>query len=512
MKKRWRSVLTVVGVALIFIGGCKTKQVKKTAPPPEKKVVIERPKDLNYSWQGFPQPAPTPQDAKILIEKRIPRKSKPNQEFTFTIDVRNNADFAVTKLVLTERIPAGFKMIRSTPSPDKKKGMLVWDLGALRPGQKRTISVSGKISSPGAARYFGDTDLNFDLEQSESVVEVIQPKLEFYANYPKSVIITEKIPVELSFKNSGKAPVLGTKLIQTLPKGLLTYEGKSKIDIWIGDLQPGQTKNHVLDLRAEKTGNYKITLVAVADEGISAKTDVAFKVTKPELQISGDAPRKRFVGNIISYNIDVKNVGDANTKEVRIKMNLPEGTSLTSADEGGQAVGNSVVWKIKSLYPGEKKKVVAKVVANKIMTARVVATAETLGTEPVEAVMVTDVAGVAALLGRLIDINDPVPLGENEIYEITVTNQGSLPATKIKVKCYLEDTMEFVKSTGATKSTLKGKVLTFNPLPALAPHSEAKWRVHVKALKEGDVRFTIKIESDQLTRPVEILEATHFYE
>jgi hypothetical protein len=75
----------------------------------------------------------------------------------------------------------------------------------------------------------------------------------------------------------------------------------------------------------------------------------------------------------------------------------------------------------------------------------------------------------------------------------------------------LEDNMEYVKSTGASKGSLKGNVLTFAPLPALAPYAKAVWRITIKAVKEGDVRFTARIESDQLKRPVVLKEATHFY-
>jgi uncharacterized repeat protein (TIGR01451 family) len=496
------SCSVLLGLIIAF-SGCKSKPKQVKAPP--------SPPDISYSWQGFPLPAPTPQDSKILIEKRVPKKIKPNNKFSFTIDVRNNAEFAVSQLNLKEKIPSNFKLIKATVPPVTKKGFLEWDLGELRPGQKKQIVVTGQVTSPGAARFFGDTDLDFALGENVTVVEVINPELMFKVSDPGTVIINENIPVKLTFKNEGKAPVVGIKLIHTLPKGLLTAEGKSKIDLDIGDLDAKGVKNKTLMLKAKKTGRFNTSLVAVASEGVSAKADLSMKVTKPELEISGKAPKKRFVGNIIPYEIDVKNVGDAVTNKVTVFMNLPEGTSLTSAGEDGTVNGQTLVWKIKSLHPGESKKLLAKVVANKIMVARAVASAETNGAGSVDAVMVTDVAGIPALLGTLIDVNDPVPVGENEIYELTVTNQGSLPATKIRVSCILEDNMEYVKSTGASKGSLKGNVLTFAPLPALAPYAKAVWRITIKAVKEGDVRFTARIESDQLQRPVELKEATHFY-
>ncbi len=516
MRKRWVMLCSVLGL-IIGLSGCATKEVAPPPPKPKPKPVVKqkpkpKPMDMSYGWQGFPQPAPTPESSKILIEKRVPRKIKPGQQFSFTIDIKNNADFTITELNLSERLPAGFKMSGCSLSPRKKGNSLEWNLGDFRPGQKKQIKVTGTVSIPGAARFFGNTDLDFDMGETSSVVEVIMPKLDFGLSKPGTAIVQEPIPVKLMFKNDGQAPVIGVKLINTLPKGLLTAEGKSKIDLEVGNLKPHQSKVVDLKLKAEKTGNFKINMVAVAGEGISARASTSVKVTEAKLEISGKAPRKRFVGKIIPYEINVKNVGDAITKKVVVRMDLPEGASPTSAGEDGKVRGRNLIWNIKSLHPGESKKLVAKVVANKIMMARVVASAESGHSKPVQVAMVTDIAGIAAVLGTLIDKNDPVPVGEDEVYELIVTNQGSLPATKIKVSCFLEDSMEYVKSSGASKGTMNGSKLTFAPLAALPPQAKAVWRITVKAVKQGDVRFKVQIKSDQLHRPVELSESTHFYE
>jgi hypothetical protein len=86
----------------------------------------------------------------------------------------------------------------------------------------------------------------------------------------------------------------------------------------------------------------------------------------------------------------------------------------------------------KFLKTWRNKKVTAITVVNKIMNARAVATAEAKAADKVETAMMTDIDGVAGLLTTLVDTNDPVPLGDNEIYVITADNTGSLDATKIK--------------------------------------------------------------------------------
>ena len=108
----------------------------------------------------------------------------------------------------------------------------------------------------------------------------------------------------------------------------------------------------------------------------------------------------------------------------------------------------------------------------------------------------------------MVDISDPIAVGNNETYVITATNQGSAPDTNIRITCTLENTQQYVSSSGATTGSSAGSTITFAPLATLAPKAQATWRVTVKAVKAGDVRFTAVMNTDQLTRPVQETEAT----
>ena len=73
--------------------------------------------------------------------------------------------------------------------------------------------------------------------------------------------------------------------------------------------------------------------------------------------------------------------------------------------------------------------------------------------------------------------------------------------------------MQYVSSTGPTEGSVSadGKTITFAPLPTLAAKAKADWKVIVKALNSGDVRFKVSMIEDCLGRPVEETEATNFY-
>jgi uncharacterized repeat protein (TIGR01451 family) len=290
-----------------------------------------------------------------------------------------------------------------------------------------------------------------------------------------------------------------------------------------------------------KTGLYKNKFVVVAKDGVSANASIETFARRPQLKLNLSAPSMRFVGNVIKYNIKVSNIGDGNANNMQTKLQIPDATAFISANEGGKLEkGNTIVWETTSLQPKESKELVARVKAKEIRKVKAVAETSAFAAKPQEASVETSIEGIAALLLKVDDINDPVPVGETETYVIKVTNQGSLPATNIRISCDLEESMEFEKSNGPTKAAIagaegegaailmrkagkvvksssisgelkKGKILVFEPLSSLAPGKEAVWQVVIKALKAGDFRFNVNVISDQLTRPVNENESTTFY-
>ena len=495
-------------ILIISTAGCATKKVIVATKK-------EKSSNISYAWLGFPQPCPTPQDAKILIEKTSPRVVKPGQLVEIKISLKNNEEYPIDKITIEEKMPSEFKPRSITPKPTSSgDGIYTWEIENIKPRQQKTITITGKIDETGTIRYTGNTVLDFVVSgkpEGETIVAVVAPGLGFDLEAPVVAVIDEKIPVVFTLRNTGTAEVKGAKLVHTLPPGILTYVGRSKIEINAKNIGIDESKQFGYYLKGTKKGNYKTTFTAVAEDGISVSATMNLKITVPELNIKLDAPKKRFVGDFISYKIDVKNSGDSAAEKPVVSLSLPEGVSLSSVNENGDVSQNQVTWDIDSIHPGQSKTFIAKVVAKKISTARAVATVK-LNSKEQESAVTTDIAGIAALLCKLIDKNDPVPVGDNEIYELTATNQGSLPATKIKLTCYLEDSMKYIKSSGATKGSLNGNLLTFEQLPLLEPQADAKWRIEVKAVKSGDVRFKAEVISDQLTRPVVLVEPTHFYE
>ena len=81
----------------------------------------------------------------------------------------------------------------------------------------------------------------------------------------------------------------------------------------------------------------------------------------------------------------------------------------------------------------------------------------------------------------------------------------------MQVVATLPDEEEFVKAGGATEATADGKKITFAPVAVLKPKQSVTWTVEVKAIKAGDVRFKVELNSDSLTKPATENEPTRLY-
>ncbi|HRT24697.1 MAG TPA: CARDB domain-containing protein, partial [Anaerohalosphaeraceae bacterium] len=174
--------------------------------------------------------------------------------------------------------------------------------------------------------------------------------------------------------------------------------------------------------------------------------------------------------------------------------------------------GNVITWNVGDLAPGASKQFTVSYVPSSLGKLSNTASAKAVCAQDVSKSASIEIRGIPALLLEVIDVSDPIEVGQNETYVITVTNQGTAPATNLKVTCTLEDSMQFVSAEGATQpASTAGQKVVFAPLASLNAKATATWKVTVKALKEGDVRFGVVLNADQLERDVQETESTHFY-
>ncbi len=239
--------------------------------------------------------------------------------------------------------------------------------------------------------------------------------------------------------------------------------------------------------------------------------DLGPDLRTPILTIECNAPDAVSIYRPVRVCLTVKNVGDAPDELVTVTLPIPEGAIFVRPTGDTHAAARRVVWRISNLAPGASKQLCADFNAPQPGSLTFESSARSAVARPVETWCSTRVSGIPAVLFEVVDIEDPIEVGQQDTYELSVTNQGLTTLTNVKIVCTLESSQQFVSCTGATTAQAQEHIITTAPLAGLSPKDTAKWQVVVKSLAPGDVRFTAELTSDQFKRPINETEATHQY-
>ncbi len=231
----------------------------------------------------------------------------------------------------------------------------------------------------------------------------------------------------------------------------------------------------------------------------------------PILGLACSMPESVLPSRPLQVCLTLSNRGDAAGEQITVTLPIPAGTVYAGPDAGDHPAARNLVWRFPALAPGASKELCVDLAAAEPGPVTFTASACDNGGQTVETQCISSVSGVPGVLFEVIDIADPIEIGQPNTYDLSVQNQGTSPLHNLKIVCRLEESQQFVEGGGTTTATAAGNVITFAPLVELAPKATAGWQVVVKALAPGDVRFAAEVTSDECRRPVSETEATRQY-
>lgn len=510
--KRSLIAACVAGLAAIFLSGCACMEASPAPAPAPKpqpmKVsgtcpVVTTAAGVTTAKMAIPTGEVN--SSVVLLETTTPSEVYVGDSVDYKMTVTNLTDCPLADVVLTSMIPANFDLKASAPQAQiNKDGEAIWMLGDLAGKESKSVTVRGVPTAAGS--FISCSKVDYRPVLCTSFVAVA-PKLTLKKSMTSEALLCDPIKITLVVANAGTGTLRDVKVVDTLPDGLTT-QGQTTFDA--GELAAGQSKTFELTAKASRTGSFTNSAVATAG-ALKAEDKASVIVRQPVLGITKTATKSQFAGRDIVYDIKVTNSGDAAAANLVVTDELPAGVTVVSASNGGVVGQGKVTWTVASLAPkGEAAfQVTVKAAAQGTLTNK--ATAVAACADAVAASATTTVVGKPAILLEVIDVEDPISIGGEETYVITATNQGTMDDNNIKIVCKLEDNEAFVSCGGATEGTHAAGVITFKPLPALAPKAKATWTVKVKGVKVGDVRFSVEMTTDQLQRPVIETEATQIY-
>lgn len=228
----------------------------------------------------------------------------------------------------------------------------------------------------------------------------------------------------------------------------------------------------------------------------------------PALTLSCNAPAEIPTGRAVEVCLTLINHGTAPAETTTITLPIPPNVRVASRTDSAVVTTNQLIWKIAPLAPNQGKQVCAVFKAAQPGTLNFNARAASTGTNQATTACETRIVGVPAILLEVIDLDDPIDVGNEVTYEIKVVNQGSAPGTNIRLNCILPPSQQFLSATGSSPGTGTNGVVTLEGIAVLPPKETVVWLIKTKALVADDARFKVELHSDQFEKPIVEDEST----
>jgi uncharacterized repeat protein (TIGR01451 family) len=450
-----------------------------------------------------------PCGSSIQLEKIVPTEVRNNCPFEYQIKLTNLCGDTLSNVVVTDQLPENLRFECATPEMTSMEGGLArWELGCLGPNECMIISINaiaegeGCISSCAKVTYENPVC---------AMMNIVESKLTLSKCAPECAMQCDRIPLSYVITNCGNANACDVMIKDHLPDGLITCDGSDVVCFNAGEICAGESKEFQVFVDPVDVGTFGSLASATSSTCDAVESNyAATKVIKPDLEIVQSGPSEQYICRDVCYTVTVMNKSDCTAEDTVVMTDVPCNAYL-SCSEGGQLCGDQIRWNVGDLAPGASRTYNFVLTGNQPGILESKSQAQAYCAEPVCAESETVISGIPALLMEVVDLCDPIEVGQTEAYIITITNQGTATATNVMIGAQLEDNWQYVSSSGPTVGQIQGSRITFGALPQLCPGDKAVWRVNAKAISEGDTRFKAMMNSDQLTRDVEETEATNVF-
>ena len=501
----------------------------------------------------------------LTVTKQAPRQIRAGQAFDYTITVKNPGKSAAQGVTVYEELTGltirkadvqggtaasndgganaatnGPGAMNGQGKSFKKNGDVhSYKLGDLAAGESRTITVSAVAAAPAAkagnnAAAAGNAAAAKGQQAKSclwvdynptlcSTFEIVQPDFRLTAvlRMYRDLAVAgqqedvggayrcDRVVLETQMTSTGDAATAPATVMLDLPKGVMTADGKNQLKMDVGALQPGKAIDKKTELKldpSQAAGQLKLVATATAGD-LKAEVDLpAVKILDPKLDLKVEGGGEQYIGRPAGMKVTVSNPGQDPVLDARVHVTQPAGGrfAIDGADRDGMIT-------IGRLNAGESRTFDARLESRKAMTADVLVKADAYCVAAIEKKANVVLKGIPAILLEVVDKKDPVPVGEETVYEIAVKNQGTAVDNNVMIKVTLPASESFVEAHGATQGKANGETVTFAKVPAVQPGEVVSWTVRVKANEADKAKFKVELTSDANKDAVIEQEPTTLY-
>jgi uncharacterized repeat protein (TIGR01451 family)/CSLREA domain-containing protein len=455
-----------------------------------------------------------------------PDPIKVGNNLTYTLQVVNNGPSSATGVILTDTLPANVNFVSVTSSQGSCSLVttVTCNLGTLASGASATVSLIVQPTTAGAiTNTVNVTSSQFDLNTANNFSAqgtTVDPAADLSVtqlDFPDPVTVGANLTYLLTVTNNGPSQATGVTLTDTLPTNVTfvsvtASQGNCSlttgVNCTLNTLAPGATVTVTIIVKPTMAGTLTNTASVTSplfDPVSTNNTDSqTTTVTAANLAItSSDSPDPVTVGAGLTYTLQVTNNGPSAATGVTLTNTLPVGVSLISATASqGSCTGvNPISCNLGTLNNGATVTVIlfmnAPTATGTITnTATVVSNEFDPNLSDNTTSQDTTVNPAADLTVTQSDSPDPVAVGNNVTYTMTVTNNGPSVATGVTLTDTLPAGVLFISATSSS-GNCNGTGPVLCSLGTLAKGASITITLVVKSTTIGSISNTTDITSNE---------------
>lgn len=283
----------------------------------------------------------------LKLVQRAPEQVLIGQQVEIEVELSNTGSGAATGVMLQADLPDGLEH----PMGRQLDNLV----GTMPPGDVRRQILRLRATKPGrvvsTVRLTGEDGVS---SESKVEIETVSPALEVALDGPSMRYLERQTTYNVQIGNSGTANAADVDVVAYLDRGLkfVSTEFEGQYDpnhhavFWsLAELPVGQKGEVPLTLLPVEAGTQSVRLEATAELGIKASSEKELAIeTLAELNFSiADDQDPIETGAETTYEVRVQNSGSRDDSNVQLKVQLPPGMELISADPQAGTDGNGLV-------------------------------------------------------------------------------------------------------------------------------------------------------------------------
>ncbi len=243
----------------------------------------------------------------------------------------------------------------------------------------------------------------------------------------------------------------------------------------------------------------------------------------PALSVrSTPEPAKASVGQLVLVTTEIANTGTETLSGVRVRVEQDPQLRALKATEGFRREGNQLVLTIDQLRPGDRAVVQVQYecvqAGEKICSRTQVITLQEAQGSGEACVRVEPAAPDTGLRGpelviAVTDLKDPVAVGDNVTYRISITNQGQRGDFQVVVAAALSKELvpNRIGTSGPAPCEIQDQVVRFAPVSQIRPGETLTYRIIATGRSAGEAEVVVQVQSQSLSEPKTATQKTRIY-